>query len=146
MKGDNMLENIPALVKEKLNGYQDLSFLEQVAMFIGKAQILEEGLKNVLEIRFGVNRENIENFSLGQVKTRLTEVGVRPDFIGYLESLIELRNYITHELLRNEALLSSITGGETGRLERRNLEKGIYELEQLIIIFDWQEDNDAWET
>ena len=136
--------DICKLLPDRLESYKDLSFLEQHAMFMGKAQILEMGLKNVLAREFGFELEAMEKWTLGRIARELKKAGVRPDFIGFLESVVDLRNYIAHELLANEALLRRMTGGESGRLEKRHLEKGIYELEQIILIFDWQEEHDAW--
>ncbi len=138
-----MLENIPKLVAEKLKTYQNLSFLERYAMFMGKAQILEMGLKNILARDYGFKIEEMEKWTLGKISKKMASVGVRPDFIEYLNSLVEVRNYIAHELLAKEALLRSLINN-TSRLEERHLERGIYELEQLILIFDWQEENFAW--
>ena len=39
-------ENIQESVHAKLEGYKNLNVLEQYAMFMGKAQILEFGLKD----------------------------------------------------------------------------------------------------
>ena len=41
-------EEIQAKVHAKLDEYKQLSMLEQYAMFMGKAQILEFGLKGLL--------------------------------------------------------------------------------------------------
>lgn len=47
------------------------------------------------------------------------------------------------ELLANEALLRSLLNKST-RLNVRELEKGIYEIEQLIFLHDWCEEHAAW--
>ena len=76
----------------------------------------------------------------------LRERGVRPDFIYLLESVLKYRNHTAHELLVNDALLRSILGGKSGTLELRHLSKGIYELEQLVVLYDWCNRNNAWEV
>lgn len=137
-------EEIRSLVIKKLDAYKDLSFLEQYAMFMGKAQILEFGLKNLLARKYSVPLEDMERWTLGRVKNELEQRGLRADFIALLNSLVQYRNYIAHELLANNALISSIVE-ISPRMEGRDLWKGTYELEQIIILHDWCEENNAWD-
>jgi len=37
-------------------------------------------------------------------------------------------------------------GGASGTLETGTLAKGTYELEQLVLFFDWCNEHDAWNT
>ena len=113
-------------------------------MFMGVAQILEIGLKGLLHRRFGVDIETMERWTLGKTAKTLKERGVRADFIQLLESVVDYRNYIAHELLANEAILRSLLSGESGRFEIRQLEKGTYELEQLMFLYDWTEEHQGW--
>jgi hypothetical protein len=75
---------------------------------------------------------------------KLKEGGLRRDFVVLLESVVRYRNHIAHELLANHAMLRSILGGDDGRLEQRQLDKGIYELEQIVFLYDWCEEHNAW--
>lgn len=84
-------ENIKEAVHAKLEGYKNLSVLEQYAMFMGKAQILEFGLKGLLSRMYGVPSENMEKWTLGKTKNELRVQGLRPDFIIYLESIVNYR-------------------------------------------------------
>lgn len=138
------LDGISDRVFKRLERYKDLSFLEQVGMFMGKAQILEAGLKGLLARRFGFDSEAIARWTLGKTARELKNSGLRPDYIALLDSVVEYRNYIAHELVANEAFIKSLTGGESGQLEKGTLEKGIYELEQIILLYDWCEEHDAW--
>jgi hypothetical protein len=137
-------EQILAAVAERLKKYDSLSFLESFAMFMGNAQILEIGLKGLLHRRFGVDLQTMERWTLGRTARALKEHGLRADFVHLLDSVVDYRNYIAHELLANEAMLRSLLAGESGRFEVRQLEHGTFELEQLMFLYDWTEEHDAW--
>ena len=68
-------EEIKELVLEKLKTYEDLSVLEQYAMFMGKTQILEFGLKGLLTRKYGIPSESMEKWTLGHVKNELKQKG-----------------------------------------------------------------------
>lgn len=131
-------------VSKKLEKYKNLNFLEQFAMFMGTAQILEFGLKNVLARKYEYETEQMERWTLGRTVRELKESGLRTDFVCLLESVVEYRNHIAHELLANDVTLRYLLDGDSGRLEARQLEKGIYELEQIVFLYDWCEEHDAW--
>jgi hypothetical protein len=132
-------------LSSRLKKYERLNSLEQFAMFMGSAQILEFGLKNLLVLRYKYDLEQIQTWTLGTTTRALERCGVRTDFIALLKSVVGYRNHIAHELLANEAMLRSILGGDAGRLEMRELEKGIYELEQILFLHDWCEEHNAWD-
>lgn len=113
-------------------------------MFMGKAQILEFGLKGLLMRKYSVPLETMEKWTLGRVKNELEQNGLRPDFIALLNRVVEYRNYIAHELLANNALINSIIE-MSPRMETEELWKGTYELEQIIILHDWCLKNDEWD-
>ncbi len=137
-------EEIKKLVSQKLEGFKNLSFLEQFAMFMGIAQILEFGLKGLLARKYSVPLETMERWTLGRIKNELEQKGLRPDFIALLNSVVEYRNYIAHELLANNALINSIVE-MSPRMVAGELWKGIYELEQIIILHDWSKEHNAWD-
>ena len=137
-------QEIREQVLKRLAKYKKLNVLEQFAMFMGMAQILEVGLKRLLTRRYKYDYEKMEKWTLGKTTKELKECGLRADFIVLLESVVEYRNHIAHELLANEAMLRSLLGGDGGRLELRHLEKGIYELEQIMFLHDWCEEHNAW--
>jgi hypothetical protein len=136
-------EEIQSEVSRRLKRYENLNFLEQFAMFMGIAQVVELSLKQLLHCRYAVEFENLEQSSLGQVARLLREHGLRPDFIALLESVVTHRNHIAHSLLANQLMLHSFGAGDA-RFERRVLERGIYELEQLWFLYEWTEEHDAW--
>lgn len=136
-------EQIQAEVRKRLEKYKNLNFFEHFAMFMGLAQAFEISLKQLLHRRYGVELENLERATLGQVTGQLRDRGLRPDFIELLDSVVGYRNHIAHSLLANQILLQSLGAGDA-RFERRELDKGIFELEQLWFLFEWTEEHNAW--
>lgn len=136
--------DIQEQVHKRLEKYKKLNVLEQFAMFMGMAQILEAGLKNLLVRRYNYAHEKMERWTLGQIAGELKGSGLRKDFVVLLESVVTYRNHIAHELLANEAMLKALLGGDAGRLELRHLERGLYELEKILFLHDWCEEHNAW--
>lgn len=69
-------EQIKAEVLAKLDQYKGRSVLEQYAIFMGKAQILEFGLKGLLARKFDVSHEAMGRWTLGRTKNELRERGL----------------------------------------------------------------------
>ena len=101
-------------------------------------------IERLLAERYKYDFEKMEKWTLGRTTKELKESGLRKDFIVFLESVVNYRNHIAHDLLANEAMLRTLLGGNAGKLELRNLEKGIYELEQIMFLHDWCEEHNAW--
>lgn len=139
MSGDE----IQAAVFAKMDEYEDRSILEQCAIFMGKAQMLELGLKSLLFREFGVPFEDMERWTLGRTKNELRDRGLRPDFIDFLESVVEYRNNMAHEFLANNAITRSVANF-SDRMLYGDLHKGLYEIEQLLVLYDWCEEHDGW--
>ncbi|MBN2481945.1 MAG: hypothetical protein JXB19_09405 [Bacteroidales bacterium] len=141
-------EDINKGISKGLEKYKDLNFWERFAMFMGIAQIVEFGLKQLLEEKFNYDLKIIEKWTLGKTTQELENNNLRKDFIKLLKSVVDNRNYIAHELLINKALFKGILGSKipTGYYDKesRFLNKAIYELEQLLFIFDWTNSNNAW--
>ena len=70
-------EQIKNEVFAQLDQYKDRSVLEQFAIFMGKAQILEFGLKRLLARKFNVPLEEMELWTLGKTKSELRQEGVQ---------------------------------------------------------------------
>lgn len=134
---------IKAMVNAKLDKYKDFSVFEQYAMFMGKAQILEFGLKGLLTRKYGVPSEDMEKWTLGTTKKELRNRGLRSDFVSFLESVVDHRNHMAHEFLVNNAITRSIANFSERKLNG-DLFRAIYELEQIIILYDWCEENSGW--
>lgn len=137
-------DEIKNAVEKKLERYKDLSFLEQYALFMGKAQILELGLKGLLARKYSVPFESMGRWTLGRVKNELSKKGLRPDFIAYLERIVDYRNYIAHDLLVNNAITSSLANFSDRKLYG-DFFRAIYELEQIMVLYDWAEEHNAWD-
>lgn len=69
--------------------------------------------------------------------------GVRPDFIALLGSVVEYRNGMAHEFLANGVISRSIANF-SDRMLYGDLFKGLYEIEQILVLYDWCEENDGW--
>lgn len=136
-------EEIQSEVLRRLKRYENLNFFEQFAMFMGVAQIVEISLKQLLHRKYGVDFESLERSTLGQVARSLRDRGLCPDFTALLDSVVGYRNHIAHSLLANQIMLHSLGAGEA-RFEQSELQKGIYELEQLWFLYEWTEEHDAW--
>lgn len=131
-------------VFRRLKKYEKQSGLERFAMFMGMAQVLEFGLKSLLIRLFNYDPDRIQRWTLGRTTRELKNCGLRGDFIALLEDFIDYRNYIAHEYFANEAILRSILRREPGRLARKHLERGIFKIEEAVIIYDWLEQHAAW--
>ncbi len=130
-------------VLQKVEEYQNKSILEQYALFMGKAQLLEFCLKNLLFRLFEVPVENTKTWTLGRTKNELNNKGLRPDFIEFLSSVVDYRNHMAHEFLANDAITQSFADFSDHK-RFGELYKAIYELEQLILLYDWCEENQGW--
>uniref|UniRef100_UPI0005939D94 hypothetical protein n=1 Tax=Chromobacterium haemolyticum TaxID=394935 RepID=UPI0005939D94 len=82
-------------------------------------------------------------WTLGRTKKELRDRGLRPDFIKALESVVDCRNKMAHEFLVNIEITRSIINFSDQKIYG-DLFRGLYELEQIIILYDWCEENDVW--
>src|SRR5262245_60414668 len=95
-------------VTRRLQKFDKLNFLERYAMFMGKAQLVELGLKRILLSKYGYKDEKIENWPLGAVVKELKKLGLRGDFVALVEDLKDQRNYIAHEMLVDDAMMQKL--------------------------------------
>lgn len=130
-------KRIHAIVVRRLRKIDDFSFLESFAMFMGKAQLVELGLKRILTGKYGYDENKIERWSLRRVVEELSERGLRKDFLHLMEDLIEHRNYIAHEMLADDALLRRLAGGGAQRVAWKRLSHGLYLVERVIVVHDF---------
>ncbi|NNJ16342.1 hypothetical protein CSV86_014530 [Pseudomonas putida CSV86] len=136
-------KDIQEKVVAKLDEQKGLSFLEQYAMYMGKAQMLEFGLKGLVHRKFNVPISDMERWTLGMTKNELAKQGIRQDFVACLERVLKHRNDMAHEFLLNCAVMNSL-GNFSGKGEAGDLFRASYELEQIILLHDWCEEHDAW--
>lgn len=130
-------------VLAKLDQYKNRSVLEQYAIFMGKAQILEFGLKGLLARKFNVPLEDMELWTLGKTKNELRQKGLRLDFIVLLDSVVDHRNNMAHEFLLNTEIARSIANFSEREIYG-DLFRALYEVEQIIILHDWCDENNGW--
>lgn len=135
---------IKRAVLRRIKRYEGHTFLEQFALFMGKAQVLEFGLKQLLARLYGIELDETERWTLGRATRELKERGLRKDYAGLLEHFVGLRNFIAHELLLSEGLVTNLVGRTAGFV-RRPLHHGIYEVEQALYLYDWCERHNAWQ-
>lgn len=129
---------------ERLVPLDKMSFLERYAMFMGKAQIVEMGMKRLLHDRFGVEVTTLEKLTLGQVISQLEAKGLRKDFIVLLKSLVKYRNDLAHDFLRVDATGKSLVGPEFEHLSEKQLRYALYSVEEAIQVHDHLEEHGLW--
>ena len=122
---------------KRLKKYDKLSFLVQYGIFMGKIQIVEAAMKQRLESVYGYDPDKIEKWTLGQVIKKLEQEGLWKDFVVLLSDLLEYRNYFSHEFLSDHALMGAITGINVDRLSHKRLVKGLFKVEETIIVHDF---------
>lgn len=131
-------------VFRRIKKYEEKSFLECFSIYLGTAQILEFALKKLLEEKFNVPAEETENMTLGQTRAKLERCGLRADYTELLKEVVKDRNYAAHELLSDQALISSLGIEFSERMQFKELEQFIFGLERAIFLFDYMQHNDTW--
>jgi len=138
-------DDLKAEVNKRLAKYQGRNPLELFALFIGGAQLLEIRLKYLLSCKYGVDQESLDRSTLGQVKEQLKAFGLRGDYIFLLESVVNYRNYVATQLMADHIMLDYLLDGKAVRFDVVTLFRGTFELEQLMFLYDWCEEHDAWD-
>ena len=137
-------KQVLAKVTRRLQKNEKLNFLEHFAMFMGKAQIVELGMKKILVSKYGYKEEKIENWPLGAVIKELKKLGLRPDFIALVEKLKEHRNYIAHEVLADDAMMQKLAGAKARRFAWKSLERALFSVEEVIVVHDFLANNELF--
>ena len=127
-----------------LENYSNRSSFECFALLMGKAQILEFGLKNFLERRCAVEPDEMEKWTLGKVAYEMAARAIRSDYVDLLKVFVRERNHIAHAMLANNAIFRSLAPEVSARFEFRQLQQPAYNLERLLILHDWCEEHQAW--
>jgi hypothetical protein len=132
---------VQSKVVRRLRSYKKLNHLECFAMFMGKAQLVEIALKNLLMTKCDYSEQKIERWTLGRLVKELKTLGLRSDFIALLEELTHYRNHVAHDLLLDYALMQRLTGSKARRLSLKPLKRGLYMVEQTIVVHDFLASN-----
>lgn len=127
-----------------LDTYSDRSAFECFALLMGKAQLLEFGLKNLLWRKCGIDHSEMEKWTLGRVAIEMASRTFRGDYVHLLKDFVQERNYIAHEMLVNNAIFRSMAPDISARFEFKQLQHPAYNLERLLILHDWCEEHKAW--
>jgi len=129
---------------ERLVPLDKMSFLERYAMFMGKAQIVEMGMKRLLRDRYGAQETALERLTLGQAIAQLEAKGLRKDFIELLKTLVKYRNELAHDFLRVDATGKSLIGPGFEPLSEKMLRHASYSVEEVIQVHDHLEEHGLW--
>ena len=139
----------PEVLSEKITArLQDMdhaTFLERYAVFMGKAQIIEQELKGLLIRKYHFEEENVETRTLGWVIRKLKESNTRPDFISVLEDLLNRRNSLAHDFLSTIAMGVSIAGGDFQTLSNKELRHALFSVEKAIQIYDFLSEHGSFD-
>lgn len=139
-------DDIKHLLNQRIEKYKGKSFIEKYALYMGMTQILELQMKQIIHLQFGYISEDdikkLEKKTFGQSVRILKGKGVRPDVIVLLESNRDNRNNMAHSFLV-DTMISTSLGFNMESIEVRQLDKSIYELEQLILFWEWCVKHDA---
>lgn len=107
---------------------------------MGMAQILELQMKQIIHRQFGYTSEDelekLERKTFGQAVWILKEKEVRPDIIKLLEKNRDNRNNMAHSFLV-DTMISTSLGFSMESIEVRLLDKAIFELENVILFWEW---------
>lgn len=128
-------------ISKNLSKIDKYSFLEKYAFFMGKTQLVELELKNILINKFKYDEEKIETMTLGGAIIELGKNGLRTDFIFLLEDLLKFRNSLAHEFLGITIRGNAITGGNFERLQYKELRRALWKVEEVIHVYDWINEN-----
>lgn len=127
-----------------LGTYSNRSAFECFALLMGKAQLLEFGLKNLLQRTCAIEQCEMEKWTLGKVAHEMYSRAFRGDYVHLLKDFVQERNYIAHEMLANNAIFRSMAPDISARFEFKQLQQPAYNLERLLILHDWCEEHKAW--
>ena len=72
--------------------------------------------------------------------------GLRTDYLALLNVVVDDRNHAAHEMLANQAILKIFEEAFSDRFQQRELLSVAFKLERSIILFDYFQHNNAWQT
>lgn len=120
--------------------YSKFSILERYAVFMGKAQLVEFGLKRILRRRYRFGERRLGRMTLGQAIFELERLGMRPDFVWQMRQLNQHRVRMAHEFLADHFNFVSLDRS-FARLSWRPLRDALYRVEESIHVFDHLNEN-----
>jgi hypothetical protein len=97
-------------IDRSMSHLSKLNFLENYAMFMGKAQLIEFSLKKILFKRYRCSESRLERLTLGVAIAELERLGMRKDFVALLRELKDVRNDMAHDFLANHMSFVALDG------------------------------------
>ncbi len=122
-------------IDKSMKRYSKFHFLENYAVFMGKAQLVELGLKKILDRRYRYGKRTLERMTLGHSIAELERLGMRKDFVWQLRQLNKQRIKMAHEFLTDFLHVVSLDR-RFGRLSLRPLNHALWRVEETIHVFD----------
>jgi hypothetical protein len=98
------------VLKKPAASLKGRNFLEQYAIFMGRAQIVEMALKRILMKRYKYGEKRLNTMTLGAAIYELKSRGFDPRFTSILDELNKYRVSMVHEFLATDALITSLVG------------------------------------
>lgn len=117
--------------------YEKFSFLERYAIFMGKEQLIEMFLKNLLIKSHKYREEDVEKYTLGRVIKELKRVGVRNDFLDLLRQLLKFRNSMAHEMLFINNVMTKVFGDNAQVLNEKEIRYALANVEEVIYVYSF---------
>ena len=134
----------PKMLMRKMNksmAYMGkISLLENYAMFMGKAQLIEFALKKILIKRYRYDNSRLEKMTLGGAIGELERLGMRKDFVALLRELNEFRIDMAHNFLVDHSSLVALDRS-FGQLSRKPLQTALFKVEETVHVYDFLNQN-----
>lgn len=135
-------EQLLKKIAENLSFIEKMSFLEQYAIFMGKAQLIELELSGLLIRRYSYEEDKVEKTPLGGIITELEKCKLRADFIALLRELLGYRNSLAHEFLGVTAMGNKLAGSDFEKLQYKELRYALVKVEEVTHVYDFLSENE----
>lgn len=135
-------EQLLKKIAENLSFIEKMSFLEQYAIFMGKAQLVELELSGLLIRKYNYDEEEIGKYTLGKIIGELQKHKLRPDFVELLKELLKYRNSLAHEFLGVTAMGNKLDGGDFEKLQYKELRYALVKVEEVVHVYDFLSENE----
>jgi hypothetical protein len=124
-------------IDKNMKRYRKYNFLESYAVFMGRAQAVEWGLKRILRRKYRLGDRRLDRMTLGGAIGELERRGMRPDFIFVLRELNKVRINMAHEFLLDFSLMVSLDRRFAhSHSHMRSLSRAMFEAERSVHVFD----------
>ena len=135
-------EELMKKITKNLSLVEKMSFLEQHAVFMGKAQLVELELGGLLIRKYNYDEEEIGKYTLGKIIRELQKHKLRPDFVELLKELLKYRNSLAHEFLGVTAMGNKLAGSDFEKLQYKELRYALFKVEEVTHVYDFLSENE----